>query len=148
MMVEPTTFFMTYRAAPGGRARRLPNLARVYTLGLDTIAGSKLLQLKFGAAASFQPDQAVLHGDRRARFIRMDDGGAMIRHWGESHPVAVPLEALSLPSPKADYAPLRAPAGARARQARATPGRARLVVRAQTGWLPGHHRQRRPLLHP
>src|SRR5437763_18554 len=120
----------------------------MYTLGLDTIAGSKLLQLKFGAAAAFQPDQAVLHGDRRARFIRMDDGAAMIRHWGESHPAAVPPAAPALPSAKAGYAPLRAPAGANARQARDTPGRARLVVRARMRWLPGHHRQRRPLLHP
>jgi hypothetical protein len=34
----------------------------MYTLGLDTIAGAKLLQLKFGSFGAFQPDQAVIHG--------------------------------------------------------------------------------------
>jgi hypothetical protein len=54
----------------------------MYTLGMDTIAGSKLLQLKFGATGAFQPDQAVLHGDQRARFVRISDGAAIIRYWG------------------------------------------------------------------
>ena len=81
-----------------GRAGVLPNLGRMYTLGLDTIAGAKLLQLKFGVSAVFQPDQAVMHGDRRARFIRMSDGAAIIRHWGDSQPVAVSPETLSTPA--------------------------------------------------
>jgi len=43
------------------------------------------------------PDQAVLHGSRRATFLRMSRGAAIIRYWGESHAVSVPPEALSLP---------------------------------------------------
>ena len=86
---------------PEGRAQVPPKLARMYTLGMDTIAGSKLLQLRFGLAADFQPDQAVIHGDRRARFIRMSEGAAIIRYWGDSHTVAVPPETLSLPSSEA-----------------------------------------------
>jgi hypothetical protein len=70
----------------------------MYSLGLDTIAGAKLLQLKFGPAGLFQPDQAVLHDNRRARFIRISDGDAIIRHWGDSKPVAVPPESLSIPA--------------------------------------------------
>jgi hypothetical protein len=75
----------------------VPNLARMYTLGLDTIAGAKLLQLKFGPAGNFQPNQAVLHEGRRARFIGMDGGAAIIRYGGDIHPAAVPLETLSPP---------------------------------------------------
>lgn len=104
------------------------------TLGLDTIAGAKLLQLKFGAAADFQPDQAVMHGDRRARFIRVKNGTAIIQHWGDSHAVAVPLEALSIPAEKPRYPAMRAPR------------RSRRVIRAEMGWLPRDHRQRRPVL--
>jgi hypothetical protein len=70
------------------------------TLGLETIAGAKLLQLKFGAAGLFQPGQAVLHGGRRARFIRVRNGAAIIQHWGDSHAVSVPLADLSLPPEK------------------------------------------------
>jgi hypothetical protein len=120
----------------------------MYTLGLDTIAGSKLLQLKFGPSGVFQPDRAVMHGDRRARFIRISDGAALIQHWGNSHPVAVPPETLSLPPAKQDYPEPRAPAGAGARQTRPSTHRPRLVVRAKVGWLPRHHPQRRPLLRP
>ena len=69
----------------------------MYTLGMDTIAGAKLLQLKFGSAGLFQPERAVLHEGRRARFIRISDGAAIIRHWGDGKPVAVPPETLSLP---------------------------------------------------
>lgn len=67
------------------------------SLGLDTIAGSKLLQLRFGPAGVFQSEQAVMHGERRARFIRMSDGAAIIRYWGDGHSVAVSPETLSLP---------------------------------------------------
>jgi hypothetical protein len=120
----------------------------MYTLGLDTIAGSKLLQLKFGSAGAFQPDQAVTHGGRRARFIRISDGAAVIRHWGDSDPVAVPPEALSLLPEKQRHSMQRAPAGTDARQAGATPHRPRLLIRAERGSLPRHHPQRRPLLRP
>jgi hypothetical protein len=41
-------------------------------------------------------DQPVLHGGRRATFLHMNRGAAIIRYWGDSHAVAVPLEALSL----------------------------------------------------
>jgi hypothetical protein len=43
------------------------------------------------------PDQPVLHGGRRATFLRMNRGAAIIRYWGDSHAVSVPPEALSLP---------------------------------------------------
>jgi hypothetical protein len=106
----------------------------MYTLGLDTIAGAKLLQLKFGASGVFQPDQAVMHGDRRARFIRVSDGAAIIRHWGGSQPVAVPTETLSLPPEKPD-----------ARQVGTAPNRLRPLVRAEMGRLPRRHPRRRQL---
>jgi hypothetical protein len=130
-----------------GRASLLPNLARMYTLGLDTIAGAKLLQLKFGSSGVFQPDQAVMHGDRRARFIRFSNGAAMIRGWGDSQPVAVAPETLSL-LPATGHSGLRPPAGAAACQAGASPERPRLVVRAEMGRLPRHHPRRRPQLRP
>jgi hypothetical protein len=72
-------------------------LARMYTLGLDTIAGAKILQVKFGTAGAFQPGQTVLHKERRARIIRISADTAAIRYWGESDEVAVPPEALSPP---------------------------------------------------
>src|SRR5437868_15426552 len=81
----------------------------MYTLGLDTIAGAKLLQLKFGTFGVFQPNQAVIHGDRRARFIRMSEGAAIIRHWGDSQPVAGPPETLSAPAREAAPAAPRTP---------------------------------------
>jgi len=106
----------------------------VDTLGLDTIAGAKLLQLKFGSAGAFQPDQAVLHGDRRARFIRMSDGAAIIRHAGSTHPVAVALETLSLPPGEPGHAALR--------------GADRSEPRPAGGRFPRHRAQRRPPLRP
>jgi hypothetical protein len=66
---------------------------------MDTIAGSKLLEKRFRARA-FQPEQAVMHGARRATFIRMHDGAAIIRHWGDSRAIAVPPASLSLPEAK------------------------------------------------
>jgi hypothetical protein len=69
------------------------------TTAMDTIAGSKILEARL-RFPMFQPDRAVMHGARRATFIRMDDGAAIIRHWGESLAVAVPPESLSLPSTK------------------------------------------------
>jgi hypothetical protein len=120
----------------------------MYTLGLDTIAGSKLLQLKFGPSGVFQPEQAVMHGDRRARFIRIRGGAAIIQPLGDSHPVAVPPETLSLPPEKQPDSALRTPAGADARQAGPASHRSGPAVRAKMGWLPRHHPQRRPLLRP
>jgi hypothetical protein len=64
---------------------------------MDTIAGSKLLQVRFGSSFVLQPDQSVMHEDRRARFIRMSDGAALIRYCGDSVAVPVPPESLSLP---------------------------------------------------
>ena len=64
---------------------------------MDTIAGAKLLQVRFGSSLVLQPDQSVMHGDRRARFLRMSGGAAIIRCWGDRHAVAVSPESLSLP---------------------------------------------------
>ena len=61
---------------------------------MDTIAGARILQARLQFA--FRPDQAVMHGDRRATVIRMDGDCAIIRHWGDSRAVAVPLDSLSL----------------------------------------------------
>ena len=41
-------------------------------------------------------DQPVLHAGRRATFLHMSGGEAIIRYYGGSHAVAVPLETLSL----------------------------------------------------
>lgn len=41
-------------------------------------------------------DQPVLHAGRRATFLHMSRGAAIIRYWGDSHAVAVPPENLSL----------------------------------------------------
>lgn len=125
-----------------------PNLARMNTIGMDTIAGSKLLQVRFGLSGVFQPEQAVMHGNRRARFIRMRDGAAIIRCWGESRSVAVPPDTLSLPPAKQRQPARRAPVGTDAREAGASTNRPRLGVRAKVEQLPRHRPQRRPLLRP
>jgi hypothetical protein len=65
---------------------------------MDTIAGAKILHERL--QSRFLPDQAVMHGERRATFIRMSEGAAIIRHWGDSHAVAVSPESLSHVSPK------------------------------------------------
>lgn len=44
------------------------------------------------------PDQPVLHGGRRATFLHMARGEAIIRYWGDSHAVAVAPDALSVPA--------------------------------------------------
>ena len=65
----------------------------------DTVAGAKMLQARIQAFAP-HPYQAVMHGDRRATFIRLrNDGAAIIRHWGDSRAVAVPPDTLS-PAPR------------------------------------------------
>jgi hypothetical protein len=46
--------------------------------------------------AALWPEQPVLHAGRRATFLHMSGGVAIIRHWGDSHAVAVPPETLSL----------------------------------------------------
>lgn len=74
----------------------VPNLRRMDPTALDTIAGAKILEERFQSSA-FRPEQAVVHANRRATFIRMHGGAAIIRHWGDSHAVAVPPESLSLP---------------------------------------------------
>jgi hypothetical protein len=43
------------------------------------------------------PEQPVMHAGRRATFLHMSRGAAIIRYRGSSHAVAVPPEALSLP---------------------------------------------------
>jgi hypothetical protein len=64
---------------------------------LDTIAGARMLHERF-RAFSLTSDQAVMHGGRRATFIRMsNDGAAIIRRWGDSRAVAVAPDTLSLP---------------------------------------------------
>jgi hypothetical protein len=40
-------------------------------------------------------DQPVLHAGRRATFLHMSRGKAIIRYWGGSHAVSVSPEALS-----------------------------------------------------
>jgi hypothetical protein len=124
----------------GGGEHALPNLARMYSLGLETIAGAKLLQLKFGSAAHFQPDHSVVHDDRRARFIRVQDGAALVRHPGDSDPVAVPLDALSLPPAKVERFRVRPPLKADTRPSGATLARPQPVSRAQMRWHPSRHR--------
>ena len=44
-------------------------------------------------------DRPVLHAGRRATFLNMSGGVAIIRYWGDSHAVAVPPEAVSLQAP-------------------------------------------------
>ena len=65
---------------------------------MDMVAGAKILQQRF--QATLHADQDVLHGDRRATFVRMNRGMAIIRYWGDSHAVSVPLETLSVPPPR------------------------------------------------
>jgi hypothetical protein len=86
-----------------------PNPAPVDPTPMDTIAGAKMLQERI-QASGFTPDQDVIHGDRRATFIRMShDGAAIIRHWGDSRAVAVPPDTLSLPRKKQRHPPRPSP---------------------------------------
>jgi hypothetical protein len=50
-----------------------------------------------GSIAALSADQHVMHGGRRATFLQLRRGEAIIRYWGESHAVAVPPDTLSLP---------------------------------------------------
>ena len=56
--------------------------------------------LQMDALAVVYLDQPVLHGARRATFLHMSKGAAIIRYWGDSHAVAVPPEALTFPPMK------------------------------------------------
>jgi hypothetical protein len=62
---------------------------RVITNGVNPPVSLDTLALLYA-------DQPVLHAGRRATFLRMDGGEAIIRYWGGSHAVAVPPETLSL----------------------------------------------------
>jgi hypothetical protein len=53
--------------------------------------------VQMDALAVVYLDQPVLHGGRRATFLHMNRGEAIIRYWGDSHAVAVPPEALTFP---------------------------------------------------
>jgi len=46
--------------------------------------------------AVLSPEQPVLHNGRRATFLHMTRGAAIIRYWGDSHAVSVAPETLSL----------------------------------------------------
>ncbi len=46
------------------------------------------------------PEQHVVHRGRRATFLSMRRGEAIIRYWGDSHAVAVSPADLSLPRAK------------------------------------------------
>ena len=56
------------------------------------------------------PDQQVLHNGRRATFLHMARGDAIIRYWGGSHAVAVPPDSLL---PRKSAARSRRPLAAR-----------------------------------
>ena len=58
-------------------------------------------------------DQPVLHAGRRATFLHMSRGAAIIRYWGDSHAVAVPPETLSLRSARGICSSRRPPVEAR-----------------------------------
>jgi hypothetical protein len=50
------------------------------------------------SVAVLYPDQPVLHAGRRATFLHMSRGAAIIRYWGDSHAVSVSPGALALAS--------------------------------------------------
>jgi hypothetical protein len=59
--------------------------------------GGDLDSVQMDALAVVYLDQPVLHGGRRATFLHMNRGEAIIRYWGDTHAVAVPPEALTFP---------------------------------------------------
>jgi hypothetical protein len=67
-------------------------------------------QVAIDSAADVYSDQPVLHGGRRATFLHLRRGAAIIRYWGDSHAVSVPLEALSLPAKSSAASTRRRPA--------------------------------------
>lgn len=46
------------------------------------------------SVADLHPDQPVVHRGRRATFLHLSRGAAIIRYWGDSHAVSVAPEAL------------------------------------------------------
>jgi hypothetical protein len=60
--------------------------------------------------AVLSPDQPVLQNGRRATFLRMTRGAAIIRYWGDSHAVSVAPQTLSLSPSRAG---LRRPSAVR-----------------------------------
>jgi hypothetical protein len=56
--------------------------------------------------ATLSADQPVLHSGRRATFLHMSGGVAIIRYWGGSHAVAVPPESLSLRPMRRTHGPM------------------------------------------
>jgi hypothetical protein len=56
-----------------------------------------MAQMTVDSIAVLCPEQPVMHAGRRATFLHMSRGAAITRYWGDSHAVAVPPEALSLP---------------------------------------------------
>jgi hypothetical protein len=60
--------------------------------------------------ATLSADQPVLHAGRRATFLHMSGGVAIIRYWGGSHAVAVPPESLSLRPMRRTLGPMPRPA--------------------------------------
>lgn len=78
------------------------------------------------AISSLYADQPVLHYGRRATFLHLSKGAAIIRYWGDSHAVSVPIETLSLFPASRAAGPGRPPAArdepmARERAARDAP---------------------------
>jgi hypothetical protein len=71
-----------------------------------------MAQVAMDSIAVLCPEQPVMHAGRRATFLHMSRGEAIIRYRGSSHAVAVPPEALSLPPPR-DAARSRRPLAAR-----------------------------------
>jgi hypothetical protein len=68
--------------------------------------GEKAMDSDVGIDAAYI-DQPVMHCGRQATFLHMSRGAAIIRYWGDSHAVAVPPEALSLPLMKTAAKPRR-----------------------------------------
>jgi hypothetical protein len=64
-------------------------------------AGAMDSHVDAGSIAVLSAEQHVLHAGRRATFLHMSRGEAVIRYWGDSHALAVLPETLSLPPRRA-----------------------------------------------
>jgi hypothetical protein len=51
--------------------------------------------MRMNPAVVLFPEQQVLHNGRRATFLHLYRGEAIIRYWGDSHALAVPPDDLS-----------------------------------------------------
>jgi hypothetical protein len=80
-------------ARAGHRLRRALRPRQTQDLEGSTVLVDS--QVAIDSIADLYVDQPVLHGERRATFLHMSRGAAIIRYWGDSHAVSVPLEALS-----------------------------------------------------